>query len=68
MTGMLENILQQLAPDRSEQERLEASRVLWAGVHGITLLSVDNMFYASTPVDGRRLIANLLDNYLASWQ
>lgn len=68
MTGMLEDILQQLAPERSAQERLEASRVLWAGVHGITLLSVDNMFYASAPVDGRQLIANLLDNYLANWQ
>ncbi|PWI34282.1 TetR family transcriptional regulator [Vibrio albus] len=68
MTSMLENILEQLAPLRSEQERLEASRVLWAGVHGITLLSVDDMFYASTPVDGRQLIANLLDNYLETWQ
>ena len=67
MTGMLEGLMAQLAPERSREEVIEASRVLWAGVHGITLLSVDDMFYASTPVDGKLLIANLLENYLKSW-
>ncbi|PJC85518.1 TetR family transcriptional regulator [Vibrio sp. HA2012] len=68
MTGMLENLIEQLAPERSEKERLEASRVLWAGVHGITLLSVDNMFYTSAPINGKKLIINLLENYLQGWQ
>ena len=67
MTGVLEDLMAQLAPERSAKEVVEASRVLWAGVHGITLLSVDDMFFSSTPVDGRQLITNLLDNYLQSW-
>ncbi len=45
MTGMLEQLLRVIAPHRSESEVLQASRVLWSGVHGITLLSVDDKFF-----------------------
>lgn len=44
MTSMLEDLLKVIAPLRSEQEVLQASRVLWSGVHGITILSVDDKF------------------------
>ncbi|GAK85039.1 homeodomain-like [Vibrio ponticus] len=67
MTGMLEGLLRKLAPARSDKEVLEASRVLWAGVHGITLLSVDDKFFAAEPIDGKELIKNLLSNYLKNW-
>ncbi|MDW6003557.1 TetR/AcrR family transcriptional regulator [Vibrio mangrovi] len=67
MTDMLESLLQQLAPQRSADEILKASRVLWAGVHGITLLSVDDKFFASSPVDGNVLITDLLTHYLEAW-
>ncbi|ROV59442.1 TetR/AcrR family transcriptional regulator [Vibrio ponticus] len=67
MTGMLEALLRQQAPTRSENEVLQASRVLWAGVHGITLLSVDDKFFAAEPIDGKELIENLLSNYLKNW-
>ncbi len=68
MTGMLESLLAQVAPDRTESEVIQASRVLWSGVHGITLLSVDDKFFSSEPVDGKALINNLLSNYLTNWQ
>ncbi len=68
MTEMLEYLLKVLAPGRSDEEVLEASRVLWSGVHGITLLSVDDKFFASLPIDGKQLIDNLLANYLANWK
>ena len=67
MTGTLENLLQQLAPSRSQHEVTQASRVLWAGVHGITLLSVDDKFFTEEPIDGKDLIHNLLSNYLKNW-
>lgn len=67
MTGMLEGLLATLAPQRSQTEVLTASRVLWAGVHGITLLSVDDKFFAATPIDGKQLIDNLLTQYLLNW-
>ncbi|AIW18338.1 TetR/AcrR family transcriptional regulator [Vibrio coralliilyticus] len=67
MTGMLEQLLQVLAPHRSSKEVLQASRVLWSGVHGITLLSVDDKFFAAEPVDGKELINNLLSHYITNW-
>lgn len=67
MTGMLEHLLKALAPQRSDEEVLKASRVLWSGVHGITLLSVDDKFFAAEPIDGKELIENLLSNYLTNW-
>ncbi|MGR4990753.1 TetR/AcrR family transcriptional regulator [Vibrio rotiferianus] len=67
MTGMLESLLAAIAPQRTEQEVLQASRVLWSGVHGITLLSVDDKFFSSEPIDGKELIDNLLSNYLMNW-
>ncbi|MCG7489387.1 WHG domain-containing protein [Vibrio sp. Of14-4] len=67
MTGMLEQLLSHLAPQRTKQEVLQASRVLWSGVHGITLLSVDDKFFAAEPIDGKKLIDNLLSSYIANW-
>lgn len=67
MTTMLEGLLQIIAPQRTKQEILQASRVLWSGVHGITLLSVDDKFFAAEPIDGKELIENLLSNYLTNW-
>lgn len=67
MTGMLESLLAQIAPHRTNSEVIQASRVLWSGVHGITLLSVDDKFFSSEPVDGKVLIRNLLSNYLSNW-
>ncbi|KGK13751.1 TetR family transcriptional regulator [Vibrio navarrensis] len=67
MTGMLESLLIQISPEHNPSEVLQASRVLWSGVHGITLLSVDDKFFSAEPVDGKQLINNLLSNYLANW-
>lgn len=67
MTSMLEKLIAILSPNRTTEEVIEASRVLWAGVHGVTLLSVDDKFFTSSPIDGKALIANLLSNYLRSW-
>ncbi|WP_042499038.1 TetR/AcrR family transcriptional regulator [Vibrio variabilis] len=67
MTGMLEHLLSELRPERSPADVMKASRVLWAGVHGITLLSVDDKFFTSEPIDGSVLIKDLISNYLKSW-
>ncbi len=67
MTSMLEGLLKVIAPQRSDSEILRTSRVLWSGVHGITLLSVDDKFFAAEPIDGKALIEDLLSNYLSNW-
>lgn len=68
LTGTLEELITMIAPEKSQNDVVEASRVLWAGVHGITLLSVDDKFFTPVPVDGKELIKNLISNYLESWQ
>ncbi|MCW8347369.1 WHG domain-containing protein [Vibrio sp. ZSDZ65] len=67
MTAMLEGLLSVHRPDKSHSEILKASRVLWAGVHGITLLSVDDKFFSAEPIDGNELIRDLISKYLQSW-
>lgn len=67
MTSMLETLITALSPQRSTSQVTQASRVLWSGVHGITLLSVDDKFFTEEPIDGKALISDLLDRYLASW-
>jgi len=64
MTSMLEHLVAVISPEKSHEEVVESSRVLWAGVHGITQLSVDDMFFTSEPINGKALISNLLSNYL----
>ncbi|MCG3729802.1 TetR/AcrR family transcriptional regulator [Vibrio cincinnatiensis] len=67
MTSMLEELLHVIAPHRTHSEVLRTSRVLWAGVHGITLLSVDDKFFAKEPIDGKALIEDLITQYLSNW-
>lgn len=67
MTGMLEGLLSEISTGYSPQQVVEASRVLWAGVHGITLLSVDDKFFSTEPIDGKALIDNLITHYLKNW-
>ncbi|KXF81399.1 TetR/AcrR family transcriptional regulator [Enterovibrio coralii] len=67
MTGLLEALLRKLSPNKSDEEVVQASRVLWAGVHGITLLSVDDKLFTDVPVNGGELIDNLLAGYLSGW-
>ncbi|USD64453.1 TetR-like C-terminal domain-containing protein [Vibrio sp. SCSIO 43136] len=68
MTGMLESLLRPIIPAQADTSVEHASRVLWAGVHGITLLSVDDKFFSASPIEGKVLIDNLLRNYLSEWK
>ncbi len=69
VTGLLESLTAATAAERKTQyEILEASRVLWASVHGITGLSMDDAFFASSKLEGKVLIKNFLDSYLSQWQ
>ncbi|MGF1701436.1 WHG domain-containing protein [Photobacterium makurazakiensis] len=68
MTGMLETLIREINTELTEEETLEASRVIWSGVHGITLLTVDDKLFTSSPVNGKALIDNLLSTYINAWK
>ncbi len=44
-----------------------ASRVIWAGVHGICLLAAGKGVISEKHTSGEQLIDSLLDNYMMSW-
>jgi AcrR family transcriptional regulator len=65
LLARVEEALSPLLPDTTEDERKRASRVLWAGVHGITSLSTtDKLSIVSTEAAGR-LVDDLVATYLA---
>jgi len=63
----LERRLAQLNPDACIREIETAARVVWGGVHGITLLSVDEKLFTQSPIAGVELIRSLLSQYLKGW-
>lgn len=65
--ALLERRLAELNPAAAETEIRKTARVLWGGVHGITLLSVDEKLFAEPEIHGRDLIQSLLSHYLRSW-
>ncbi len=67
MITMLESLIREIAPHKPETEILAASRVLWASVHGITLLSVDDKLFMHSETDGQVLVKNLINHYLSDW-
>jgi len=65
---MIEHCLASLNPNASEDDRHEASRVIWASVHGICALSVDDKLFAKESVSGDSMITSLLNHFLFSWK
>ncbi len=65
---LIEKCLEALNPDSQDDERHKASRVIWAAVHGICMLEVDNKLFAQDMVTGESMITSLLSHYLGSWK
>jgi AcrR family transcriptional regulator len=75
---LIELHLSQLTPLAKPCELQLASRTIWASVHGICMLEVDNKIFASnsinkSPVDevtsiGESMIESLIKHYLTSWK
>lgn len=65
---MIESCLNELKPNSSETDRHQASRVLWASVHGICALSIDDKLFAQDSVLGKDMISSLISNYIGSWK
>ncbi len=65
--SLLESRLKVLNPQSSEEERHKASRVIWAAVHGICTLVIDDKLFAQETLTGESMIQSLLTHYLGSW-
>jgi len=64
---LLQGELNQLKPSATQAELADTSRALWASVHGITQITLeDKLFSAGAP--GDVLINQIISHFLASWQ
>ncbi len=52
-----------IGEDGDEQHMELASKTLWASVHGITQLSLDNKLFVGNDLDGRAMIEALIKNF-----
>lgn len=66
--ALIELRLAKLAPHANPLELQQASRTIWASVHGICMLEVDNKIFASSDISGLSMIQSLINHYLAAWK
>lgn len=64
---IIEQCLYELNGNSREEDRHEASRVIWAGVHGICALSIDDKLFARKMVSATSMVHSLLNHFLSSW-
>jgi len=65
---LIEIRLAQLVPNAQQAELQQASRTIWASVHGICLLESDDKLFASQSINGESMIQSLIKHYLAAWK
>jgi len=70
---LIEVRLIQLCPHAKPAELLQASRTIWASVHGICMLEVDNKIFAADrsnglSINGESMIQSLISHHLSSWK
>ena len=49
----------------SDEDREKVIKTLWASVHGITLLSIDDKLFVNSGMDGRMMIQSLVENFMS---
>ncbi|MBD3639547.1 MAG: WHG domain-containing protein [Marinobacter sp.] len=65
---MIEQCLYELNKNSRAEDRHEVSRTIWASVHGICALSIDDKLFARTTVSAESMISALLTHFLSSWK
>lgn len=60
--------LVEMNDQRSQEEVRLSANTLWASVHGITLLTLDDKLSLNMNNDPKVMLTELLDNYLVSWK
>lgn len=71
--SLIELRLMRINSNATSIELQQASRTVWASVHGICMLDVDNKIFATDrsnelSINGESMIQSLLSHYLSSWK
>lgn len=64
---LIETRLQLISPSASTIECQKATRTIWASVHGICMLELDDKLFSPITITGQEMIESLIQHYLASW-
>lgn len=64
---LIETRLHLIAPLTSDSECQKAARTIWASVHGICMLELDNKLFSPIRTSGEEMIGSLTHHYLTSW-
>lgn len=64
---LIETRLKLISPAAPERECQKAARTIWASVHGICMLEVDDKLFSPIEISGQEMITSLVDHYLTSW-
>lgn len=65
---LVSQCLEGMNPSKSVQQTQLSANTLWASVHGITLLTLDDKLSLNMTNDPKIMLSDLLDSYLLSWK
>jgi AcrR family transcriptional regulator len=65
---MLKGLLRSMHPSAEDLALEQTARVIWAGVHGISVLAVEDKLFSPAELDNRHMVQTLIKHYLAGWQ
>lgn len=63
----VEQALTQVAPKANAATVQQAARTIWASVHGVCSLSLDDKLFADSLTDAGAMIESLIRNYVMAW-
>lgn len=63
----LKAILSELNPDAADSALEQTARVIWAGVHGISFLAVEDKLFSPSHLNNSEMISALIRHYLTGW-
>ncbi len=66
--SLIDHCLEKLKPNANSKEIQQTSRTIWASVHGICALSIDDKLFHQHKIDSKEMINSLLEHYLTAWQ
>ena len=64
---LVEGVLRDVAPGRSQAEIAKAARALWSGVHGVCILGLTNRLDLAESGSLEELVESLITNYLTGF-
>lgn len=67
LLNKVKSLLEALNPNASSAAIEQTARVIWAGVHGISFLAVEDKLFSPTNLNNADMVTALISNYLTGW-